>query len=81
MQTLPKIDDTIQFRLRIRTMSDGSPDCSVEITHDVDEDERFKGTLVLPAISEAHAIKLQKKIWDAIKEHTNEPVEFFEEGF
>ncbi len=77
---LPKIDDTIQFRLKRSLLSDGSQVVSVEITHDLD-DQCFGGILDLPAINEAHAIKLQKKIWDAIKEHTNEPVEFFEEGF
>lgn len=77
---LPTIDDTIQFRLKRSLLSDQSEVFMVEITHDV-EDEYFKGTLDLHAISHAHAIKLQKKIWGAIKEHTNEPVEFFEEGF
>ncbi len=80
MQELPIIDPTIQFRLIRRPLSDGSGSFSVEITQDVD-DECSRGTLQLDALSEAHAIKLQKKIWDAIKEHTNEPVEFFEEGF
>ena len=80
MQTLPKIDDTIQFRIRRQTLSDGSGAFSVEITHDVD-DERFGGILDLPTRTEQEAIRLQKKIWDAIKEHTNEAVEFFDEGF
>ena len=72
-------DNTIEFRLIRSTLSDQSQVVSVEITHDA-EYERFVSTMVLPAISEAHAIRLQKKIWDAIKEHTNEKVEFFEEG-
>lgn len=68
------MDDTIKFRLAGCHLSDGSSTWDAVICQQ-------GASIRLPAISEVDAINLQKKIWDAIKLHTNETVEFFEEGF
>ena len=80
MRELPVIDNTIQFRIDSRNLTDGSQTFAVNITHDVG-DECFQGTLALEARTEKDAIELQRKIWDAIKQHTNETIAFFDEGF
>lgn len=68
------LDETLYFCLHNGTLTDGSQVHNLAISHNIDDDANY-GRLYLHATSHDDAVLLQEKIWNAIREHTNEILE------